>query len=87
MRFIATLIIAIYIGGIAYDMVPIFSARWNSGTPAELFDAVWADIPKAVTWPVRVYHYFSGTPDASAALPPAVVPAMPTPTPTESPKP
>ena len=86
MRFIATLIIAIYIGGIAYDMVPIFSARWNSGTPAELFAAVWADIPKAVTWPVRVYHYFSGTPDSTSAVvipaptPPAIVPS-PTSTP------
>ena len=85
MRFIATLIIAIYIGGIAYDLVPIISARWNSGTPAELFAAIWADIPKAVTWPVSAYHYFSGTPDTSASSPPIVVPA--TPLATDTPKP
>jgi hypothetical protein len=83
MRFIATLIIAIYIGGIAYDLVPIISARWNSGTPAELFAAIWADIPKAVTWPVAAYHYFAGdTPSAPAQV---IVPA--TPAPTDTPKP
>ena len=85
MRFIATLIIAIYIGGIAYDMVPIFSARWNSGTPAELFAAVWSDIPKAVTWPIAAYHYFAGDTPAAPAPAPTLVPA--TPAPTDTPKP
>jgi hypothetical protein len=83
MRFIATLIIAIYIGGIAYHVVPIFSDRWNRGTPAELFAAVWADIPNAVTWPVAAYHYFAG--DRASVPAPVVAPAVPTPT--DTPKP
>ena len=85
MRFILTLIVIIYLGGVAYVLAPIFEARWNSGTPAELFAAVWQDIPKAVAWPAIAYHSVMGpSPDQPATAP---TPAPSTPAATETPKP
>lgn len=61
MRTFVALLVIIYLGGVGVMLGPTFSAGWNTGTPAELFGNVIAELPRAMLWPAVLYHSIMGS--------------------------
>ena len=62
MRTLIALVVILYLVGVGVMLSPTVSARWNSGTPAELFASLWQELPGALAWPVALYHRLMDAP-------------------------
>ncbi len=67
MRLLIAIIVIVYLVGVGVVLAPTLQANWNSGTPAELFDATMQQLPAALAWPVRQYHRFMDGPTHTEA--------------------
>jgi hypothetical protein len=56
MRLILALLVIIYLVGVGVVLSPTVQAKWNSGTAAELSASLWQEMPRALSWPVTLYH-------------------------------
>jgi hypothetical protein len=56
MRLLLALLVIVYLVGIGVVLSPTIQAKWNSGTASELVAGVWAELPRAMSWPVTLYH-------------------------------
>lgn len=65
MRSLLVIIVLVYFVGIGVVLAPTFESHWNSGTPAELRDAVVRRLPFASAWPVTLYHNIVDIPSDS----------------------
>ena len=56
MRLLLALLIIVYLVGIGVVLSPTIDAKWNSGTASEFVAGVWAELPRAMSWPVTLYR-------------------------------
>jgi|EndMetStandDraft_6_1072998.scaffolds.fasta_scaffold2452740_1 hypothetical protein len=60
------LLVVVYIVGVCVQLAPIVRASWNSAPASELVADIFAHMPEAASWPVRVFdnlrHKANGEP-------------------------
>jgi hypothetical protein len=60
MRTFIALVVIIYLVGMGVVLAPTFQEKWNTGTASELFASVWQQLPRALAWPVTLFHSMRG---------------------------
>jgi hypothetical protein len=60
--FIALLVI-VYLVGVGVMLQPSVSTKWNTATAADMFGGIWAELPRALAWPVIMYHRMMDGPE------------------------
>ena len=56
MRTLIALLVIVYLVGIGVVLAPTIQSKWSTGTASELFDSIWQELPRAVSWPATFYH-------------------------------
>ena len=51
------LLVVVYIVGICVQLAPIVRASWDTAPASELTANVFAHMPEAASWPVRVFDH------------------------------
>ena len=62
MRTLIALVVIIYLVGVGVALAPTIQGKWNAGTASELFWSVLQELPKALVWPVTMYHGMTDAP-------------------------
>jgi uncharacterized membrane protein YhhN len=64
MRTFVAILVILYLVGVGVVLQPSVSTKWNTATAADLFGGIWAELPRALAWPVTVYHRMMDTPES-----------------------
>lgn len=56
MRGVISLIVIVYLVGVAVVLSPTVQAEWNSGTASNLAASIGQALPNALAWPAGIYH-------------------------------
>ena len=56
MRAVISLIVIVYLVGVAVVLSPTVQAEWNSGTASNLAASIGQALPNALAWPAGIYH-------------------------------
>ena len=52
-----------YLVGVGVELQPSVSTKWNTATAADMFGGIWTELPRAMAWPVTVYHRMIDNPE------------------------
>jgi len=63
MRAFIALVVIVYLVGVGVMLSPTISTKWSTGTASDLFGSVWLELPRALAWPVTIYHRMMDTPE------------------------
>jgi hypothetical protein len=56
MRLILGILVMVYLIGVGVELAPTIKANWNNGTASQFSAAVAVEMPRALAWPVILYH-------------------------------
>ena len=62
MRMLFSLLVIIYLVGIGVELAPTFRASWDTVPASQLAGSVVQELPRALVWPLTVYHRVADTP-------------------------
>jgi hypothetical protein len=57
MQTVVAILVIIYLVGVGVVLAPTVRENWNSATTPHFFASIGDDMPRALSWPVRVYHH------------------------------
>jgi hypothetical protein len=63
MRVFIALVVIVYLVGVGVVLAPTISTRWTTSTASDLSASVWAELPRALAWPVTAYRRMMGEPE------------------------
>jgi len=63
MRAFIALVVIVYLVGVAIMLAPTVSTKWSTATASDLFGNVLLELPRALAWPVTIYHRMMDTPE------------------------
>jgi uncharacterized membrane protein YhhN len=63
MRTFIALLVIVYLVGVGVELQPSVSTKWNTATAADMFGGIWTELPRAMAWPVTVYHRMIDNPE------------------------